>query len=93
VNRYLHRITQTKQLWIQIINNLIYRSLLELPSDFIASENSSAELIEHVERAVKGPRTWSPTSRQVSNASQHHRAVSEDHSDWLPRAKESKTGQ
>jgi hypothetical protein len=62
VNRDLRRIALTTQLWIQIINDLIYRSLLELPLDFVASEHSIAELIKHVERAVKGPRAWSPTS-------------------------------
>ncbi|KAJ7869040.1 hypothetical protein B0H13DRAFT_2063521 [Mycena leptocephala] len=53
VNRDLRRIALTKQLWIQIINDLIYRSLLELPADFVVSEHSSTGLIEHVERAVK----------------------------------------
>jgi hypothetical protein len=61
VNRDLRRIALTKQLWIQIINDLIYRSLLEPPADFVVSEHSSTELIEHVERAVMGPRAWLPT--------------------------------
>ncbi|KAF7335695.1 hypothetical protein MVEN_02224900 [Mycena venus] len=61
VNRYLQTITLVKQLWISLVDDLIQRSLLELPPGFVISQHSAAELIDHVKRVTQGARTWRST--------------------------------
>ncbi|KAJ6564696.1 hypothetical protein B0H19DRAFT_1259114 [Mycena capillaripes] len=62
VNKYLRAIAFVKQLWISLVRDLIHRSLLELPPDFVVNQHSTTELIDLVKRNVTGPRTWVPTA-------------------------------
>ncbi|KAJ7471123.1 hypothetical protein FB451DRAFT_1253046, partial [Mycena latifolia] len=64
VNRSLRRIALVKQLWISLIKNLIERNLLEVPPDFIISQNSTVGLIDQIKGVLTGPQTWVPTAEQ-----------------------------
>lgn len=58
MNRLLHDIGSTKQLWLSIVRDLSARRQIDAPRDF---DNLSKDmLVEEVRRAVDGPRTWSP---------------------------------
>ncbi|KAJ7478236.1 hypothetical protein FB451DRAFT_1241662 [Mycena latifolia] len=61
VNKSFRAIASTKQLWLSIVHDLAWRSLINPPADDWESL-STTELQEEVRRAVVGPRTWSAPS-------------------------------
>ncbi|KAJ6502000.1 hypothetical protein C8R45DRAFT_975050 [Mycena sanguinolenta] len=62
VNRYLHAISCSRQVWIVVVRDLSSRHLIDLPLDAIVENLSAEELKDEVKRVVVGPRTWSSTS-------------------------------
>ncbi|KAJ6566621.1 hypothetical protein B0H19DRAFT_1374114 [Mycena capillaripes] len=59
VNRTLHKIGASKQLWISIVFYLSSRRLIYLPSEVNSEYLSALALMDEVKRIVVGPRTWS----------------------------------
>ncbi|KAJ7487022.1 hypothetical protein FB451DRAFT_775914 [Mycena latifolia] len=67
INRHLHHITSAKQLWLLHVQDLVDRSLIELPPSVTLLSLSTADLIDLVRRLVTGPATWAAgQSPQVS---------------------------
>ncbi|KAF7363873.1 hypothetical protein MSAN_01045300 [Mycena sanguinolenta] len=64
VNRYLNRISCSRQVWIAVVLDLSSRHLIDLPLDAIVENSSTEELKDEVKRVVVGPRTWSHTSME-----------------------------
>ncbi|KAF7296813.1 hypothetical protein MIND_00912300 [Mycena indigotica] len=64
VCRALHRLAQSKQLWIALVSSLKRRGLVALPPDVMLHQYSTPELVALVKRVVLGPLVWqsSPSS-------------------------------
>ncbi|KAJ6566673.1 hypothetical protein B0H19DRAFT_1352348 [Mycena capillaripes] len=58
VNRMLHEISSTKQLWLSIVRDLSERRVIDTPSGDIDALSKDA-LVDEVRRVADGPRTWS----------------------------------
>ncbi|KAJ7923344.1 hypothetical protein B0H13DRAFT_2403262 [Mycena leptocephala] len=59
VNTFFHRLAQSKQLWLMLIEDLAIRSLADLPRSRSLADHSVQELIDLVKRTVVGPASWS----------------------------------
>ncbi|KAJ7488172.1 hypothetical protein FB451DRAFT_1226604 [Mycena latifolia] len=58
INRHLYHITSAKQLWLLHVQDLIDRSVIELPPSVVLVSLSTADLVDLVRRLVVGPATW-----------------------------------
>ncbi|KAJ7135134.1 hypothetical protein C8R46DRAFT_1325933 [Mycena filopes] len=58
VNKYLHELASTKQLWVWVVSDLVSRGLVDLPPDLALETLTKTALIAEIERVVVGPQTW-----------------------------------
>ncbi|KAJ7645001.1 hypothetical protein B0H17DRAFT_1104374 [Mycena rosella] len=79
VNRSLYEIASAKQLWVLHLEDLIRRSLIELPPSIMTALEilSTASLVDVVRRLIAGPASWadgsSPTiSTEISLTPAEH---------------------
>ncbi|KAF7342577.1 hypothetical protein MSAN_02014400 [Mycena sanguinolenta] len=62
IDKRLHALTQTKQLWLSLIQDSTFRHVLELrpPNNLELQLHSTRELVDLIKRAVIGPPPWWP---------------------------------
>ncbi|KAK7017331.1 hypothetical protein R3P38DRAFT_3561171 [Favolaschia claudopus] len=73
VDKFLHQIYLTKQLWVHLLRDLVSRGLIRRPSEAELDEYSTADIMHEIKRIVCGPETWAPESIQPPTI---HRQVS-----------------
>ncbi|KAJ7154323.1 hypothetical protein C8R43DRAFT_1126402 [Mycena crocata] len=61
-NKLLHKFTSTREVWLALIQDLLFRGLIDVLPEEIHREATPTELAEEVKRAVLGPQSWLPTS-------------------------------
>ncbi|KAJ7264225.1 hypothetical protein C8J57DRAFT_1512298 [Mycena rebaudengoi] len=61
-NKFFHRVALTKQLWLNLMQDLVSRGLLDIPFRETLDVYSTAEIIAEIRRIICGPATWAPTS-------------------------------
>ncbi|KAJ7124069.1 hypothetical protein C8R43DRAFT_1240988 [Mycena crocata] len=62
VNKFFHVAVSTKQLWINLVDSLAAREIMDAPPREVLKKLSTNALIEEVRRAVVGPHTWNQAS-------------------------------
>ncbi|KAK7055992.1 hypothetical protein R3P38DRAFT_1373754 [Favolaschia claudopus] len=64
VDKFLHQISLTKQLWVHLLRDLGSRGLIRRPSEAEIDEYSTRDIMHEIKRIVCGPETWAPESIQ-----------------------------
>ncbi|KAK6987610.1 hypothetical protein R3P38DRAFT_333938 [Favolaschia claudopus] len=64
VDKFLHQISLTKQLWVHFMRDLGSRGLIRRPSEAEIDEYSTRDIMHEIKRIVCGPETWAPESIQ-----------------------------
>ncbi|KAK6987602.1 hypothetical protein R3P38DRAFT_2574790 [Favolaschia claudopus] len=64
VDKFLHQISLTKQLWVHLLRDLVARGLLRRPSEAELDEYATRDIMHEIKRIVCGPETWDPESIQ-----------------------------
>ncbi|KAK7055987.1 hypothetical protein R3P38DRAFT_3566243 [Favolaschia claudopus] len=62
VDKFLHQISLTKQLWVHLLRDLVLRGLIRRPSEAELDEYCTRDIMHEIKRIVCGPETWAPES-------------------------------
>ncbi|KAJ7282393.1 hypothetical protein C8J57DRAFT_1295257 [Mycena rebaudengoi] len=72
-NKSFRRIAYAKNVWLHLIQDLVARKFIDLPSNRALKDSSTPGLIEQVKKIVLGPKTWSRGTHARPIVSQEHR--------------------